>query len=214
MCFARGKVWLLKVVSTFFLIRHGLHEFGAHRLAGRTPNVHLSQEGVRQAEHIAEILSRESIRRIYSSPLERTRETALLFGKKLNLPVQIKNEFIEVDFGDWTGRDFQELDSIPEWKQFNLFRSGTRVPGGEHILEIQKRAVNGLEELKKENPFESMVIVSHGDVIRSLIAYYLGIPLDLFQRIEVEPASISILTLEDYAPKIRCINRCLDLTNI
>lgn len=195
-------------MSDFYLIRHGHNDHLAKSLlAGRLANVHLNDHGRAEAARLAETLAASGIQRIISSPLERAFETAEPTAKKLGLKIEISPEILEINFGDWTGKSMQELDLEPSWKSFNSYRSGTRIPNGETMLEAQSRMVTFIEQLRRSNPSQTVALFSHGDPIKSVFAYYLGIPLDLFTRIEISPASYSILRLEDWGPQVLAINR-------
>lgn len=198
-------------MTTFLLVRHALHGYGGERIAGRQPDVHLSPDGVVQAERLSERLAGLPIKAVYASPLERTRETAQAVAAKLGLTPQIQEELIELGFGDWTGQALAELRGIEKWKQFNAFRSGTRAPNGELMLETQGRIVGLMTRLRERHPNEMVALVSHGDVIKSAVAYFLGVPLDLFLRIEISPASVSVVAVADYGPWVLGVNHCGDL---
>jgi broad specificity phosphatase PhoE len=111
-----------------------------------------------------------------------------------------------VEVGDWTGLTFDELQTRPEWRRFNTVRSLTRIPGGELMLEVQARIVSELECLRQRHPEQVVAVVSHGDVIKGAVAHCAGVPLDLFQRIEIAPASVSVLRLGDHGPYIQRVN--------
>ena len=200
-------VWLVHV-TTFLLIRHAHCDPIGYSIAGRTPGVHLNAQGQAAAIALAERLSRMAIKAVYSSPLERARETVQPMAQRLGLEVQTAPGLLEVDFGDWTGRTLADLDRIPEWKAFNSFRSGTRIPGGENMAEVLARALQDIDRIQSVHsaPSDLVAVVSHGDVLRVLIAHYLGIPVDLFQRLELGPASVSVLSLEPYGPRVLLLN--------
>jgi broad specificity phosphatase PhoE len=168
--------------------------------------MHLDEHGRRQSQVLAERLARLPVAAIYSSPLERTVETAEPIAKLLGREVVTREELLEIEFGDWTDKGFGELDPLPEFRRFNEFRSCARVPGGEFMLQAQLRMVLGLDALRRLHPDECVAVVSHGDMIRAAIAYYAGIPLDLFQRLEVSPASISTIDIDDSAVRLVSIN--------
>lgn len=194
-------------MSDFYLVRHGSNDYLGKALAGRLANVHLNEQGRAEAENIASVLFDVGIDRIISSPLERALETAQPLAEKTGLKIEVSPEILEINFGDWTGKAMKELDASPAWKHFNLYRSGTRIPNGETMLDAQSRMVAFLEQLRRDAPQQTIALFSHGDPIKSLFAYYLGIPLDLFTRIEISPGSYSILRLEDWGPQILTINR-------
>jgi probable phosphoglycerate mutase len=192
------------VATNFLLIRHGAHDLLGKRIAGRQASVHLNQLGEQQAERLGERLSLLPIGAVYSGPLERVRETAEPISRRFNLPLEIANEFTEVDFGDWTNCTFEELSAVPLWRHFNSFRASTRPPNGELMLEIQARVLRKLAELRAQHQF--VAIVSHGDVIRVTLAHFLGVHLDSFQRIEIDPAAMSLVEVGDDFVKVRLLN--------
>jgi broad specificity phosphatase PhoE len=177
-------------------------------IAGRRPGVHLNDVGKEQADRIADRLSTIAFAGIYSSPLERALETARPLALRHELEVQVAAGFTEVDFGDWTGRTLAELDQLPEWRRFNSFRSGTRIPGGENMADVLARVLHEIDRLCDRHPTAGEVvgIVSHGDVLRVLLAHALGASPDHLQRLELSPASISVLQLEYHAPRVLLLN--------
>ncbi len=195
-------------MSTFFLIRHGATDMMRERIAGRMPGVHLNATGRIEAERIAERLANVGIEAVYSGPLERAQETAAPLCRHLDLPLEIAPAFDEVDFGDWTGCSLRELEPQPGWKRFNSFRSSAAPPGGELMLAVQLRGVAQIEQLRLRH--RVVAVVSHGDVIRGLTAHFLGLHLDFLQRIEISPASITILELDDWGAQFRLINGLID----
>jgi broad specificity phosphatase PhoE len=193
-------------MTTFALIRHASHSLVGHTIVGRAPGVRLSPEGLRQAEALAERLEASSIQALYSSPLERARATAAPLAARLRLEVQIAGELNEIDFGAWTNRTLADLDDLPAWRRFNIFRSGTRIPDGETMVEVQERMLRLIERLCAVHPEETVALISYGDVIKATLAYFLCVPLDLFQRIEISPASISIVRIGRFGPEVLLIN--------
>jgi broad specificity phosphatase PhoE len=190
---------------TAYLVRHGSTDL-LHTICGRTPGVHLSVEGQRQAQRIARRLAVEGIHRIVSSPMERTRETAQPLAERLGVELEISDAFNELDFGEWTGRSLSDLESDERWRRWNAFRSGSCIPNGETMIQVQARMVEGLAQLHRESPDETIAIFSHGDPIRTVLIYFLGIPLDLIQRIEIAPAHASILVLDGCHAQVRRLN--------
>jgi probable phosphoglycerate mutase len=197
-------------MTVFYLIRHALHNFGSEALAGRLPGVHLSPEGKAQAAQLAGRLANAPLKAIYCSPMERTIETAHIVASRQNLAPQICEEITELDFGDWQGQKINDLREVEQWRNFNTFRSGTRAPGGELMLEAQARIVGFLQQLREQHRNEHVALVSHSDVLKSAIAYYLGVHLDMFQRIEISPASVSIVAIAAYGPQVLCVNHTGD----
>lgn len=195
-------------MSTFYLIRHGANDMLGKSIAGWLPKVHLNKEGREQAERLAEYLAGHPIQRIYCSPLERAQETALPLAKKLNLQVVTATELGEVQFGDWNGETLENLDRQNRWNQWNTFRTGSRIPNGDMIIVVQARMAAFLQRLREEFPGQSIALFSHGDPIRAVLAYYLGIPLDFMLRFEVDPASVNVLSVTDHGPRVLSINDC------
>jgi broad specificity phosphatase PhoE len=147
-----------------------------------------------------------AIRAVYTSPLERAIETAEPIARRHGLELQQLQEIGEIHIGEWQGLTMQELDRRDDWRRFNTFRSGTRAPGGELMLETQTRMVRQLDLLRAKHPDETVALVSHGDPLRSALAYFLGIPLDLVLRVEVSPASLSIVQIHDWGARVLCLN--------
>jgi probable phosphoglycerate mutase len=191
-------------MSRFFLIRHGMMDGITERIIGRRPGVQLNAAGRAQAERIAEELASAGIEAVYSSPLERAQETALAICHRLHLRFETEPGFNEIDFGRWTNCSFHQLRNDPEWKRFNSFRSSTGAPGGELMLEAQARALAAIEKLRRQHGV--VAVVTHGDVIRALVAQFLGFNLDFIHRLKIDPASITILELDERGPKFTLIN--------
>jgi probable phosphomutase (TIGR03848 family) len=193
-------------MTTLLLIRHGAHLLGAQTIAGRTPGVELSPLGHSQIARMVDRLGHLPIAAVYSSPMERTRQTAAPLAERLGLRVVISEPVNEVDFGEWRGQELAALRPLDLWKRWNTFRSGTHIPGGENILEVQARAVGELLRLRRLHPDALVAVVSHGDVIRSALAYFLGIPLDLAVRMEISLASVSTVRIGDHGPWVLGVN--------
>ncbi|HET8547286.1 MAG TPA: histidine phosphatase family protein [Bryobacteraceae bacterium] len=192
--------------TTFLLIRHADNDHVGRAFAGRMPGVHLNDVGRAQAAALADRLEHAGIRAIYSSPLERATETIQPLAERLQLPVITRERLLEVAAGEWTGAAFASLDRDPQWRRFNSFRSSTRVAGGELMTEVQTRITIEMEELRVSHPDETVALVSHADVIRFTVAHYAGIPIDLAHRLEVRPASVSIIALDDDGATIVRLN--------
>jgi probable phosphoglycerate mutase len=195
------------ITSYVLLIRHGENDWvGTDRLAGRTPDVHLNDKGKAQAAALAELLSNQPIAAIYSSPLERCLETAQPLATKLGLPVTTEAGLLEVDYGEWRGSNLKELAKLPEWKMVQHFPSSFRFPQGETLREVQHRAINAVDRLRHSHPNAVIALFSHGDVLRTTLAHYLGTPLDLFQRVIVSTGAISLLSFADDMPAVLAVN--------
>jgi probable phosphomutase (TIGR03848 family) len=194
-------------MTQILLIRHAVNDvMKAKKLAGWMPDVHINEEGRQQAEAVAERLQQLPIRAIYSSPLDRTRETAEPLARALNLDVQVRDGLGEVKYGEWTGQSLEELSKLDVWKVVQLYPSGMRFPGGEAIREMQARIVNELDAIAADHPRDIIAIFSHADVIKAALAHYLGVHLDLFQRIVINPTSVSVVRLTPHGPQVLRVN--------
>ena len=191
--------------TRLYLIRHGEHTLPSGTLAGRLPGIYLSERGKQQAEAVARRLAKIPLAFVYTSPLERTRQTAEIVAAPHRLSATILEQVIEIDFGDWQGRTFDELADDPDWQRWNALRSLARCPGGEAMIEAQARAVQELETVARRCDGLEIAVVSHGDIIKAAVAWWLGIPLDLFQRIDIALGSITLVELGADAPLLRTI---------
>ncbi len=195
-------------MALFLLIRHAENDFLQRRiLAGRSPGVHLNARGRRQAEELAQALAGLRIEAVYSSPLERARETAEPFAIQAGLPVHLLPALNEIDFGAWTGAGFDRLAGDPHWSAFNSFRSSTRTPGGEIIFEVQARMLAALEELCAFHGDGRVAVFGHGDPLKTVVAHFLGMPLDFITRLNIDPASVSAVRFASWGAKVLFINR-------
>jgi probable phosphomutase (TIGR03848 family) len=189
------------------LIRHGENEYvTTHKLAGRTPGVRLNERGCHQAKALVSYLQDQPVDVVYSSPLERCMETAEPFAAPRRLTVNVEPGVLEVDYGGWQGADLRELSKLPEWSQVQHYPSLFRFPGGETLREVQARGVTAIEHIRAAHPDQIAAIFSHGDIIRTVLAHYLGVPLDLFQRIAIATASVSVLGFFDGRPMVLGVN--------
>jgi len=193
-------------MATIHLVRHGQHNLGGGVLAGRTPGVGLTDLGRAEIEAVAARLERDRIAALYSSPLQRTRESAEIIAARLGLPIQFRDGVIELDFGEWTGSTFDAIRADPRWQRWSTHRSLARIPGGETMREIQQRAVEVLMDVGDTLEDGAAAIVSHGDVIRSILVFALGMPLDFFGRIEVGLGSISTIRIDRGGIRVIGIN--------
>jgi probable phosphoglycerate mutase len=180
--------------TVLLLVRHGVTATTGKILPGRAPGLHLSDEGRTQAEAAAKrIAPIERVAAIYSSPLERARETALAIARARRMPVRIDRGLLECDFGEWTGARLDRLRKRPEWDVIQRHPSAFRFPGGESFVELQARITGALARLVAQHPGRIVVAVSHADPIKAAVAHALGMPLDLFQRIVIATASITAI---------------------
>ena len=183
-------------MTVFHLLRHGEHGLLGRVLAGRMPGVGMTERGRAEIAAAAERFAREKIAAIYASPLQRTRESAEIVAMRLGLPITFRDDLLELDFGEWTGATFDSIRSHPAWQAWNTQRSLARIPGGESMREVQHRSVEALVQLTECHLGETVVVVCHGDVIRAMLLFALGMPLDFYNRIEVVQGSISSIQIE------------------
>jgi probable phosphoglycerate mutase len=183
-------------MAVILLVRHGENEWVKKgRLAGWIPGVHLNERGKEQAVNAAARLAHLPITAVYSSPVARCLETARPIADIFDLPITPVEAVGEVHYGKWEGKKIKKLAKKPAWYIVQHFPSRHQFPGGESLREVQNRAVTALEQLSQRHNEEIIVVVSHADVIKLLLAHYLGIHLDLFQRIGLSPASVSAIDL-------------------
>ncbi|TCN28447.1 histidine phosphatase family protein [Sinorhizobium americanum] len=195
------------MTTTFLLVRHAAHDKIGNFLAGRTADVPLGPAGREQAERLGARLAGENIGTIYSSPRKRTQETAAAIAAALEIPaVETADALDEVDFGTWSGKTFEVLNTDPHWHQWNSIRSLVRAPGGETMLEVQSRVIALVETLGRQESDGKVVLVSHADVIKALVCHVLGLSADAWPRFEIAPASISTIVAGDWGAKIVALN--------
>jgi probable phosphomutase (TIGR03848 family) len=193
-------------VTVFLLVRHAVTSHTGHKLTGWAPGVHLSEDGRAQAETVAERLANAPIRAIYSSPIDRTLETAQAVAAKHRLEVQVLDAIGEVQYGAWTNRSLKSLARTKLWIKIQRFPSAARFPHGETLREVQARALGELERIQARHPKQVVCVVSHADVIKLVVAHYLGVHIDLFQRIAIGPASVSAIAVGEEGPMVLSVN--------
>ena len=184
-------------MTVFHLVRHAEHGLLGRVLTGRMPGVSLNERGRGQASQLARRFAGCPIAVVVSSPLERAQETAGPIAAALGLKVTTDAGLDEVDFGDWTGMTFEALQGLPAWQAWNRCRGTAPTPGGEMMLEALARALRILARLHGVYPAAEVVLVSHQDVLKAMLTHYVGAPLDMLQRIELAPASRSIVRMFD-----------------
>ena len=189
------------------LVRHGQTPTTGSVLPGRAPGLHLAEAGVAQAQAVAErVAGLPRVDAVYTSPLERTRETARAIARARGLKVAVDRGLLECDFGDWTGRSLKELRRLPEWATVQRYPSGFRFPGGESFPEMQLRISTALARLVERHLGGVVVAVSHADPIKAAVADALGTHLDLFQRIVVSPCSATAISYGSEGPSVVTVN--------
>ena len=206
--------------TVVLLVRHGRTPTTGSVLPGRAPDLHLSDEGLAQAEAVAERIGalaegdRTGPTAVYASPLERTFETAKPIARRLGLRVRSDRGLLECDFGAWTGQQLSVLAKKPEWNQVQRFPSGFRFPGGESFAEMQVRITSALSRLVGLHPGETIVAVSHADPIKAAAAAAAGTHLDLFQRLVVSPCSVTAIAYSESGPYVLSLNGTASLSEL
>jgi probable phosphomutase (TIGR03848 family) len=195
-------------MTTVLLVRHGVTD--ANRggiLAGWTPGVHLADTGREQATALAQRLAALPVAAVVSSPLERCQETAAALVEARDVTVETDDRLGECRYGDWTGQELKKLVKDPLWKVVQAHPSAVRFPGGESLRDTQARAVDAIRDVNERlGPDATLIAVSHGDVIKALLADALGLHLDLFQRIQVDPCSVSVVRYTELRPFVVRMN--------
>jgi broad specificity phosphatase PhoE len=176
-----------------FLIRHASLDLLGETLCGRMPDMHLNERGREEARRLTRHLADCHLSAIYASPLPRARETAAPLANHHGLAIEITAGLNEIDFGSWTGRRFAALSQDPRWRHWNERRGAARPPGGESMREVQSRAVEAIEEARQLADDGALAFVSHGDVLKAIVAFYIGVSLDDILRFELLPASVTTL---------------------
>jgi probable phosphomutase (TIGR03848 family) len=176
------------------------------QLVGRAPGVHLSKRGTEQAERLVARLDGVPLAAIYSSPLDRSLETAAPLAAARGLEVVPDLGLSEVDYGAWSGQEFKQLRKTDLWKRVQVRPADARFPGGEAVREAQARIVQSLETIVNRHPQDCVAAFSHSDMIKFAVAHLAGIHLDLFQRLVVSPASVSAILVGGSAPALVRLN--------
>src|SRR3954451_7175757 len=195
-------------MTTVLFVRHGLTSMTGPVLAGWTPDVHLDDRGKGQAVALAERLRPVPLTAIVSSPLDRCQETAgALAVGRTDLAVRTDERLGECRYGDWTGQELKKLAKDPLWKVVQAHPSAAEFPGGEALRDTQARAVDAVRAHNTAfGPDATWVAVSHGDVIKAVVADALGLHLDLFQRIQVDPCSVTVIRFTELRPFLLRLN--------
>jgi probable phosphomutase (TIGR03848 family) len=194
-------------VATVLLVRHGLTVMTGPVLAGWTPGVHLDHRGEAQAKALAERLAAVPVAAIVASPLERCQETAAELAAGRDTSVETDDRLGECQYGDWTGQELKKLVKDPLWKVVQAHPSAATFPGGEALRDTQSRAVAAVRDHNARlGDDATWVAVSHGDVIKALVADALGMHLDLFQRIQIDPCSLTVVRYTTLRPFLLRLN--------
>ncbi|HEX8418785.1 MAG TPA: histidine phosphatase family protein [Sphingomonas sp.] len=194
------------VAVTFLLIRHAAHVHLDKIFSGRLSGVPLSDVGRAQADRLGVAASRERLDRILCSPLDRTRQTADAVAAAHGLAAEPDDALVEIDMGDWTGRELGSFVDEPAWTAWNTERGTARIPGGETMAEAQARIVALLDRVAATDDGRTVAIVSHADMIRGAVAHALGLPLDNLLRFDVGPASVTRIVWGDWGARLMSLN--------
>ncbi len=194
------------------LVRHGTTGTTGKVLPGRAPGLHLADSGLAQADAAAaRVAMLKRVDAVYSSPLERARETAAPIARARGLRVRIERGLLECDFGDWTGAELKALAKLPEWATVQRYPSGFRFPNGESFVEMAARVRTAVATLAARHAGGVVVAVSHADPIKAVVADALGTHLDLFQRIVISPCSVTAILYGAGGPAVLTVNHVGDL---
>jgi probable phosphomutase (TIGR03848 family) len=197
---------MLAGMAVLVLVRHAVTDQTGKRLYGRRPGIHLSARGRDQSEEVARRLAGQPIAAVYSSPLERCMETAEPIADALGIHVRSEPGLLETDMGTWTGKTFGQVRRARLWSRILAVPSSAPFPEGESLAAVQARAVAAVEAIGRRHQSRPAVVVSHGDPIRLVLAHYAGLHLDLFQRLEVAPASVSVVGTGEHGPRLLRLN--------
>lgn len=192
-------------MTTVVLVRHGLTRMTGPVLAGWTPGLHLDERGRVQAAALAERLAGVPFAALVSSPLDRCLDTVAALAA--DRPVQIDDRLGECRYGEWTGKPLAQLAKDPLWKVVQQHPSAVIFPGGEPLRETQQRAVAAVRDWNQQlGDQATWLACSHGDVIKAIVADALGLHLDLFQRIQVDPCSVTVIRYTQTRPFLVRLN--------
>lgn len=194
-------------MAVIHLVRHAPTPETGKKLTGRLPGIGLDNTGRDIAQGASDALAATKLAAVYTSPIQRCHETAEIVAAPHGLTPRIITDVQEVDFGKWQGRTLTSLRKLKAWESVAHTPSRVRFPGGETMLEAQRRAVAAMEALVADHPKDRVAVCSHADIIKAIVSHYLGQPFDLFQRIVISPASISTVHLPRHGmPIVLAVN--------
>ncbi|WP_199873050.1 histidine phosphatase family protein [Inediibacterium massiliense] len=203
-------------MTRLYLVRHGQTKWNLEFRAQGSQNIELTDKGKMQAALLAEKMKKYKIDSIYSSNLDRAYETALTLGEKIGIPVSKINDLREMSFGDWEGLTMDEIQKTYK-SHYTVWRDQpheAQIPGGETLVEVQKRALRAVYDIVKENEGKNIVIVSHGVAIKSILLGIMDIDLSNFYKISLDNTCINIIDFKDYGPVLVSLNDTCHLENI
>jgi broad specificity phosphatase PhoE len=193
-------------VTTIVLVRHAAHDWLGRGLVGRLGGVSLNAQGWLQSEALVRRLEGWPLHAIYSSPQPRATQTVAALAGRRRLRVQVAPAFDEIDFGAWTGRSFDSLHPDPAWQAWNEYRSIGCPPGGEPFAQVRERAVGAMAQLVRRHPDRTVLVASHADVIKAVLATVLQMSLDHLERLDVAPASVSVVDAGEAWERVLLVN--------
>jgi probable phosphoglycerate mutase len=192
--------------TTVFLVRHAEHDALPRMLCGRLPGVALGDRGREQAARLAARLAPEGLAAVCASPLERARETAAPIAEAAGVALRPEPALNALDYGAWSGRTWEELGGDPAWAAWNADRAGGRPPDGETLGSLQARVAGWLGAVRDRHRGERLAAVTHAEPIRAALVWVLGAPLAALDRLEVGPASISVVVAGDWGFRVHAVN--------
>ncbi len=188
------------------MVRHASHGDIGSRLSGRLPDLPLTADGQVQAQALARGIAAEAPDAVQSSPVLRAQQTAAAIANACGLHVETVDALQELDFGDWTGREFKALDGDPEWDFWNTHRSQASAPSGESMKAAQDRAYAHFRAVAEDFRGKTLVMVTHCDIVRALVAAILGLTLDNLLRFDVDPASVTRVEAGEWGARLTGLN--------
>ncbi|HET8747658.1 MAG TPA: histidine phosphatase family protein [Ramlibacter sp.] len=194
------------MTTTFSIVRHAAHDWLGRGFAGRQPDVSLNAQGREEAGALVRRLQGVPLDAIYCSPQPRTQQTAAPLAAQRGLEIRVEAAFDEVDLGEWQGRTFDEVRDQEAWKHWLAHRGSAQPPGGEPFAEVARRASAGLRRLAELHPQQHVLVVSHGDVIKAMVATVLGLSLDNLESFDIAPCSISVIAMGREWAQVRLLN--------
>jgi broad specificity phosphatase PhoE len=197
-------------MTTIILVRHAEHDGVGEVLAGRDSRVALNALGRRTATHLAGVLARRGVDQVKSSPQMRALQTAKPLVGLIGVPIEIGGEFDEIDYGDWTGRRFDDLHQDAAWQMWNSARARSRPPGGESMGELQGRVLHGLLSIATRSGGQTIAVFSHAEPIRAALLHYRGMGLGEFTRVPIDVGSLTTLRFDHGVGTIIVHNERLD----
>jgi probable phosphoglycerate mutase len=193
-------------MTTFLLVRHAAVHMPPNVLAGRNNAIRLSAEGKDRAAWLARSLRDLPVAAVWTSPLTRALQTAVPIARELNLSVQVSELLNEVDYGEWTGCSFEELERDVRWRNYNAVRSKSEIPSGESIEQLERRVEHQLELWIQNYPAKLVIAITHAEIVRIALLHTLGLSIDLFDRIELSPGLVSAMERDCSGQRVICIN--------